>query len=231
MGTDAVQVWRIGPPLPDPGPLEELLDEEERARASSIRSASARARFVTARAAARTVLGGVLDRDPRGLRFARRCANCGADDHGKPYLPDGRGVDFSIAHSGGVVLVGVARGRAIGVDVERLRETTDVEALARRALSPDERHELENLEPGARRGAFFRAWTRKEAYLKARGLGVAGGLDRWTVAPDGSVSAVASDRGDAAGWHVESLDVAPGYAGAVACDARFDPCLERLDLR
>jgi 4'-phosphopantetheinyl transferase len=216
----------------DPAALEMLLDDRERARAERFYAVRARELFVLGRAAARTVLGRALDRDPRELRFVRRCAACGASDHGKPYLAEHAGeVDFSISHSGDRVLVAVGCARAVGVDIERIRESSHVDVVARHALSEPDREVLAGLYGGERHRAFFRCWTRKEAYLKARAIGMAGGLDRWTVAPDGSVSATSgADRAEAAHWRVQTLDMGSVYLAAVASEGPFDVRLEQLDI-
>jgi 4'-phosphopantetheinyl transferase superfamily len=100
----------------------------------------------------------------------------------------------------------VARGRRVGVDVERVRRGTDVLAIAAGSLSAAERLEIESAPTDeGQREAFFRLWTRKEAYLKATGVGLAGGLD-----------AVAG-----AGWTVRPLRAPAGYAAAVAGEGRF----------
>ena len=227
-------VWRVSTAVSPAAieALEPLLDEHERTRAARFGVAAARERFVVGRAVAKTALGQMLGRDPRELRFALRCAVCGLEDHGKPYLTGHAGeVDFSISHSGGVALVAVGRGLAVGADVELVRESTDVDALALRVLSPEERAPLAGLSGAERRVAFFRSWTRKEAYLKGRGTGLAGGLDRWTISPDGRVSSsAAADRSEAARWCVRSLEVGAGYLAAVAADDPFDAQVEPLGL-
>jgi 4'-phosphopantetheinyl transferase len=229
----AVHVWRLRVPPEGAGldALERLLDRAERDRAARFRVDGARRRFVAGRAGARIALGRTVGSDPRALRFATRCAVCGSPEHGKPFLAaDGDGIDFSVSHSGELAVVAVGAGRAVGVDLERIRESTDVAGVARHVLSETERAGLEGLDDTERRLAFFRSWTCKEAYLKARGLGLAGGLDRWIVA-GGAVSA--ADPGDAhaaLGWRVRSFDPGPGYAGAAASDAPFELRVEDLPI-
>jgi 4'-phosphopantetheinyl transferase len=202
-----VHVWLVPVALP-PEPaaaFSALLDDGERERARGLRIDAARERFVVSHGALRLVLGRVTGSAPAGLRFARRCGHCGATGHGKPHLP-GAGIDFSLSHSGSLALIAVARGRRVGADVERVRPHTDVLAIARRAFSRAERVEIESASTDeGRRAAFFRCWTRKEAYLKARGLGLAGGLDS-LAGP---------------GWQVRSLRAPTGYAAAVAAEGQF----------
>jgi 4'-phosphopantetheinyl transferase len=165
-------------------------------------------RSAASHAALRLVLGRLTGRAPEGLRFERRCGHCGATGHGKPHLADRSELDFNISHSGELALIAVARGRRVGVDVERVRPRTDVLAIARGSFSVRERRAIESGETDeARREAFFRCWTRKEAYLKARGEGLAGGLD--------------TDPEEAGGWQIRSLRVPGGYSAAVAGEGRF----------
>jgi 4'-phosphopantetheinyl transferase len=168
----------------------------------------ARKRSLVGHVALRLVLGELTGTAPASLRFERRCGHCGRAGHGKPRLAGRSGLDFSLSHSGGLVLIAVARGRRVGADVERVRARTDVLAIARGSLSARERRTIESPATSeARRAAFFRCWTRKEAYLKGLGTGLAGGLD--------------TDPDEAAGWQLRSLPAPPGYAAAVAAEGQF----------
>jgi 4'-phosphopantetheinyl transferase len=199
-----VHVWLV-PVAGAPEPTA-ILDDDERERARRFRVDAARKRFVVSHGALRLILGGLTGMAPNSLRFARRCGHCGGADHGKPHLSGSSELDFSLAHSDGLALIAVARERLVGVDVERVRARTDILAVARNAFSPAERLEIESPPADeARRAAFFRCWTRKEAYLKAKGVGLAGGLD-CMAAP---------------GWQIRSLRTPPGYMGAVAGEGQF----------
>ena len=165
-------------------------------------------RSLVGHVALRLVLGELTGCAPERLRFERRCGHCGGSGHGKPQLAGRPDLDFSLSHSGELVLIAVARGRRVGADVERVRARTDVLAIARGSLSGRERRAIEaGRTDAARREAFFRCWTRKEAYLKGLGVGLAGGLD--------------TDPDEAPGWQVHSLPVGAGYAAAVAADRQF----------
>ena len=167
-----------------------------------------RKRSLISHVALRLVLGELTAAAPESLRFERRCGHCGGAGHGKPQLAGRRDIDFSISHSDELALIAVARGRRVGADVERVRPRTDVLAIARGSLSVRERQAIESLETDeARRAEFFRCWTRKEAYLKGLGVGLAGGLD--------------TDPEEAQGWQVESLLAPLGYVAAVAAEGQF----------
>jgi 4'-phosphopantetheinyl transferase len=138
--------------------------------------------------------------------------------HGKPFLasPDD-GLDFNLSHSGRWLLFAFARGRAVGVDVESMDRAVDWDAVARRFFSAREQAALQSLPAEQRRGAFFRCWTRKEAYLKATGQGVTLGLSRFavTLAPGGPAALAWVEEGDPQGWSIADVDPEPGYAGAL----------------
>jgi 4'-phosphopantetheinyl transferase len=232
-----VHAWLVPVAAPphSPAVLEDLLDDEERERARRFRVAAARDRFVVAHAALRLVLGRRTGLAPEMLRFARRCGHCGGTDHGKPYLSAAgqSDIDFSLSHSDALVLVALARGRLVGADVERVRRRTDVVAVARHAFAPAEWRAIEALATdGERRDAFFRCWTRKEAYLKARGEGLAGGMDSFSVAvgdDDWCRPHVAADPGEAGRWRIRSLPTPPGYRAAIAAEGAWE--LRSAELR
>ena len=144
-----------------------LLDEGELRRARTLRRPADRRRHVAARALVRTVLSRYLPPAPQDWRFV-------ADAHGRPQLsPEHRlpELQFNIAHTAGLVVLALRVGGALGVDVETPRRRTDTLALER-YFAPAERAALRALPAAARRRRFFEVWTLKEAYLKARGLGL-----------------------------------------------------------
>lgn len=190
-----------------------MLDGEERERAARFRLALHRRRFVAARGALRRILGGYLGMPPAELHFTY-------GPHGKPALPAHPELSFNLSHSEDLALLAVTCGPPVGVDVERLRRLDNLEGLARRVLSGRERRRLAALPPEQRQAAFHRAWTRKEAYLKARGEGIFRGLERVEVtfepgAPPRLVAA-ADDPLTTAFWTLCSLEPAPGFIAAVA---------------
>ena len=175
-----------------------LLDEDERARAGRFAFEGDRLRFVAAHAILREVLARYLP--AAELRFTY-------GPHGKPALARGEGLEFNMSHSGDLALYAVTRGRAVGVDVERVRPEVARELTAARFFTPAEVEGILSLPDAAQTRAFFTVWTRKEACLKATGRGLSVPLDAFAVWP-------------AAGppWQVLDLDVGPGYAAALAAE-------------
>ena len=198
--------------------LAALLSAEERERAGRFRFERDQRRYVAGRALLRRLLAWYLDEDPASLRFV-------VGGHGKPALADRgeRTIDFNVAHADDLVLFAVTRVGPVGVDVERVHAMPDLDQVAAVSFSARERAELATVQPASRTDAFFRCWTRKEAYIKAIGDGLSHPLDRFDVslaARAGShLLALDGDESRARAWSV--LDVAPtdGYAGAVAIES------------
>jgi 4'-phosphopantetheinyl transferase len=153
------------------GRLEEaasILSVDERARAGRFHFDRDRRRFIVGRAMLRALLGSYLEMDPASLTFEYGPA-------GKPTLglgTAGPDLKFNVAHSGALALYAVTWHCEVGIDIERLRMIPEVEKIAGHYFSPGENAQLRSL-PWARRSeAFLIGWTRKEAYLKARGIGL-----------------------------------------------------------
>lgn len=180
-----------------------LLDDEERARADRFRFERDRRRFVLRRGLLRTLLAARLGRDPAALRFTRNA-------FGKPALP-GSDLRFSASHSHGTALLAVAWGVELGCDIERCDERIDTDGMARAHFAPGEISALERLPLGHRLDGFVRCWTRKEAYVKALGVGLSYPLDSFDTSDPG---------GSMAGWSLESFEPRPGYHATVAVQGR-----------
>lgn len=149
-----------------------LLSTDERRRAARLRFAVDRDRFVAAHVALRLVLAEQCARHATALNLAY-------GPLGKPWLPDHAGLHFSLSHSGALALIAVGYRGPLGVDVECLRAVPDALVLAERHFTPMENRALKAVESSQRTRAFLTCWTRKEACLKAIGLGL--GLDPSTV--------------------------------------------------
>lgn len=176
-----------------------LLSEPERAHADRGSAPVARRRTVL-RAALRRLAGEVLGLDPSAVPIS-------VGEHGRPELRV-PGIDLGCSRSGELGLVAVARGRRLGIDVERVLPWEDG-VLVEQWLAPTERAELTALAPAARSLAATRCWTRKEAVLKALGAGLHGGpADLVVGTSDGAVSV--------AGWHIRPVRVPAGLVAAVA---------------
>ena len=216
--TDEVHVWRARLDLSDDGlqVCAATLTAAERERAARYRFEAPRRHFTVARGTLRRLLARYVDVSPGTLEFDY-------GDYGKPVLASPRGgVRFNVSHSGDVVLLAFGRGRDVGVDVERSERQVAWDTVARRFFSRQELDDLEALPGEARREAFFRCWTRKEAFIKATGHGVAFGLSNFAVSlrPDQGPAVVWVREGEAAAWRLTDADPGAGYAGALCARGR-----------
>lgn len=156
------------------------LRSSEVARAERYRFKAPRRRFVAARGLLREILGGYLNLPPDRMQFQKNA-------WGKPRLTRPQdALQFNIAHTGDLLLVAVTAERTVGIDVETVRPVQNLDGLVTCAFSPTERVAFRALPRSQRLEAFFATWTRKEAYMKARGLGFGLPLGAFdvTVAPD-----------------------------------------------
>ena len=189
-----------------------LLSADELARAARFHFSRDRDRFVFFHGVLRTILGRQLGAAPAALRFETAPG-------GKPYLP-GSPLRFNVSHSRDDVLIAAAWEREVGIDIEFLRADVAVSGIAERFFSPGECAALAALPPEDRVRGFFTCWTRKEAYLKARGSGLALPLARFevTVAPGEAPALLDAPEGAAevARWKMADVPVPDGFAALVA---------------
>jgi 4'-phosphopantetheinyl transferase len=199
-----------------------LLSDDERARAGRFRFVEHANRYTVARASLRRILSRYADVAPGLLRF-NYTAN------GKPFLAN-TSTRFNLSHSSNLGVIAVTRDREIGVDVEQIRHDDDLLDISEHYFAPAERAVLRLLPAEERCFGFFRCWTRKEAYLKARGEGLSMDLHAFCVSlgPDEPAALLASAEGPAElqRWKFAHLDLQDGYAAALAvegreCDLRF----------
>jgi 4'-phosphopantetheinyl transferase len=177
--------------------LESCLSDAERERAARFRFERDRRRFIVARARLREELAARLGVRPEAVRFAY-------GDNGKPRLAD-HALQFSVSHCDDVALFAFSKTAEVGVDIEAIRPVREADAIAVQFFSPLEHAGYAALAPRDRLLGFFRVWTRKEAYVKALGVGFSMALERFdlSVAPRG--------------WHVHSFFPLPGFIASLAC--------------
>lgn len=213
-----IQVWAVSlhPSASEVDRLGRLLSPDEAARADRFRFDRHRRRYVVGRGVLRTLLGRYLDRSPTEISF-----RYGPNE--KPYLSEsGQNLEFNLSNSDDLAVVAFTRDREVGADVEKLRPLPDALDIAERFFSAGERQVLAAVPEAEREQAFFRAWTRKEAYLKAVGTGITVPLDRFDVslAPQDPPRMLAME-GDAergARWSLFHLEPEDGYLGAIAIE-------------
>jgi 4'-phosphopantetheinyl transferase len=219
---EEVHLWRIDLSALRTGEdrWQRILSSDEAARAARYRFQVDRQRYAISRGVLRTILGSYLRIDPVCIAFSYSARE-------KPSLSSVHaesGITFNISHSGEVTLLAFTRNRDIGVDVEEIGRKSDLEAIARRFFSAHEQKQLFALPPEARSEAFFRCWTRKEAYIKATGDGLSLPLSQFdvSIAPGDCDALIATrpDATEAARWSMREIPAGAGYIGALCVRGR-----------
>lgn len=212
---EEVHVWRARLDG-DSATLHGLLSEDERERAARFRFERDRSRYVVGRAVLRRLLGGYSGRPAAELRF-----RYGTNE--KPYLP-GSDVWFNVSHSGPVALFAFSGAGELGIDIELEGPDVARERVAEHFFAPGEVRRLRAVPEALQARAFLHCWTRKEAFIKARGDGLSLALDSFEVSLGPDVPAellwTAFSSEEAARWRLTDLsDPSAGYVAALATAA------------
>jgi 4'-phosphopantetheinyl transferase len=222
IGPGEAHVWRysLDPSPEDLERFEATLSADEVRRADRFRGPGLRRRFVAGRGGLRAVLSAYLGGPAEAVAFSY-------GRHGKPTLEpetEAPPFEFNLSHTHELALCAISSVGRLGVDVEQLRPMDgDGRGLIGRYFSASEQAEFLSLADHDRLSAFFRGWTRKEAYLKAVGTGLATVLDSFdvTLAPHlpAAILRVGDDLDAGERWSLFDLDAGPGYAAALAIEA------------
>ena len=220
---DEIHVWRqpIGLLDQELESLWEILSTDERHRAERYRFDASRRTFVVCRGMLRIMLSGYLKKPPSQLEFTYT-------KYGRPELSlagEENNLDFNISHAEDLAVLGFSRKRRIGIDVEKVRRDFDTSEIAEHFFSECERRELRQTPKDESHEAFFRCWTRKEAFIKALGEGLSHPLDSFDVSIErGSrpkLLATRPDVNEAARWSLWAVTVPTGYVAALAAERGF----------
>ena len=218
-----IHIWRANLDL-QPAGLDRLkawLAPEEESRSARFHFARDRDRFVASRGALREVLGAYMSISPGAIQF---CYGI----HGKPAVrvdDSGLPIRFNISHAEGLAVFAFARGREIGIDLEPISTAFPGEEIAARYFSAQELAELRALQPAERAEGFSLCWTGKEAYAKARGLGLGIRLDSFSVSlTPGQPESLQSE--DSSRWTLRSFRPASNFVAAIVsegpkCELRY----------
>jgi 4'-phosphopantetheinyl transferase len=214
---DEVQLWLVDLEAvrANESRWQEILSGDESERASRFYFLRDRQSFVASRAVLRMILAGYLAVDPGSLNFSY-------SKREKPFLGAAYAesdIRFNVTHSGDIAMLAFTRQREIGVDVEQIRSDVEVESIARRFFSTNERMQLAALPSEEKVDAFFRCWTRKEAYIKATGDGLSLPLDQFDVSlgmeAGNALLATRPDESEVSRWLLREVPTEPGYIAAV----------------
>ncbi|HEX3145091.1 MAG TPA: 4'-phosphopantetheinyl transferase superfamily protein [Pyrinomonadaceae bacterium] len=216
-----VHIWRARLDVPWSWTFDAALSLEDRTRADRFKFESDRRKFCAARASLRLILSRYL-----GMKPGRIPLETG--EFGKPFIADknvAQGLRFNLSHSHQVALISVARDREVGVDIEFMRSDFVTDDVANHFFSPAEVAEFRNVQTELRTRSFFNCWTRKEAYIKARGEGLYCPLDQFDVSvmPDAPAMLLESrvDPADTDRWIFNEISAGERYAATVAIEKKF----------
>lgn len=228
--SDRIDVWRV---CVDPRDQSEqdfrrILAPDELARASRFHFEKDRGRYIRGRATLRILLGRYLETPPGEIRFQY-------ENNGKPELAlphDPRILRFNVSNSHGLALIAVGSGNAVGIDIEKVRPMPDLLDIARRFFSTREVQALLAVSEDKRQEAFFACWTRKEAFLKATGIGLSYPLSKFSVSvdPDGSAELCeVEENAHAAGqWSLKDVRPGEGFRGTLVWEGGCK-CIEHWE--
>jgi len=216
---DEVHIWRLEPELTaDLSCYSALLSREERERAARFRFAHLTHNFIVDHARMRLLLGAYTGLDPQTLFYV-------VNEFGKPELANhDASLRFNLSHTEGLSLLVICLDTPVGVDVEAVRSMDDWRDVARSHFSRSEVDALQLVAESDQQHAFFRCWTRKEAFIKAHGRGLSMPLDSFAVSlgreSEPALLECTWDPEETKCWSLVSLDVAEKFVGALAVRGR-----------
>ena len=189
------------------------LSGEERSKANRLKNDAVRNRFILTSGKLRHKLAEFTGEQPQDIKLARQA-------HGKPFMAEHGEIVFNLSHTADKMIIAVGYKCQLGVDIEVWKSRTDFSGLARKCMDPQEIKDWQALPEGAKLPEFYRIWTRKEAFVKAVGRGIALGLRQCVVSREnpGSFDSVPASCGSASDWKVMDLDLETGISGAVVVD-------------
>lgn len=219
LSPDYLDIWQVPlSPSPRMDRYRALLSRDELDRCGRFKSEKRRREYTIIRGLLRLLIGRCMDVDPSTFEFAYT-------EHQKPYLPAaslGVPISFNITHSHNLALIALTLERMIGVDIEFIRHNVEFRKLAKRFFSKQESRALDAYDDTLLPAAFFACWTRKEAFVKALGDGIAFGLHDFTVSVDPRDREVAlltdRDSNESGKWSIINLDIVSDYAAAIAAN-------------
>ncbi|MDJ1184389.1 4'-phosphopantetheinyl transferase family protein [Roseofilum casamattae] len=187
-----------------------LLSPDEVERAQRFHFPEHRDYFILARGILRRLLAGYLQIQPKVIQFAY-------SDRGKPSLASpASDLNFNLSHSQGRAVYGFVWHQRIGVDLEVLRPMPNALSLAKRFFLPREYEAIASATPSEQSALFFRYWTYKEAYLKARGIGLVGLEEAEVILNENSASISLSSETETTDWHLFPLERGENTLAAAA---------------
>lgn len=215
MKADTIQIWHgnIAAEDADYQSHWRVLDATEQDHAERIKIDLVRKRYVEAHGRLRKALAQTLNELPKKIRIKKT-------EYGKPYLPDTPELVFNLSHSAEVMVIAVGRDCRLGVDIEICKARTSLSGMVEKCFGEEEITYWNAVPEAEKIVEFYRFWTRKEAFVKATGRGIALGLDNCVINPENQAEflRVPSTCGQASMWHVRDMLLGQGICSALVTD-------------
>ena len=160
--------------------LYDYLSEDEKERADKLKVKQKRKQFIVSRSVLRKLISNCIDKNYDEIKFYYA-------EHDKPFIKEkhnNKTIKFNISHSEDYILIALTLENRVGIDIEKINKKIDAESLSKRFFSQNEYEYLKSIEINKKLDAFYTIWTKKEAFIKATGKGVAFGLDKFSVTSD-----------------------------------------------
>ncbi|WP_411728529.1 4'-phosphopantetheinyl transferase family protein [Methyloglobulus sp.] len=202
-----------------------ILDPTEQQHVSTIKNEQLHRRYVEIHARLRILLGHVVNAMPEQLRIHKT-------EYGKPYLADYPELVFNLSHTANKMVVAIANNYDLGIDIELCKPRTNLDALVDKCFAEEEKSYWQQLPENEKTQAFFRFWTRKEAFVKATGKGIALGLKQCVINPlnQTELLRIPQDYGQASEWFIQDIDLGEFICCALAAKNKGINHIERLDV-
>jgi 4'-phosphopantetheinyl transferase len=215
LNTDTVEIWHGNIAAEDAHYQDywHVLDAAEQAHADVIKNDLLRKRYVIVRGRLRNVLAKTLNEPPEKISIKKA-------EHGKPYLADTPGLAFNLSHSSDAMVIAVGWNCRLGVDIESCKPRSSLAGLVEKCFAEEEIAYWSRLTEAEKTAGFYRFWTRKEAFVKATGRGIALGLNHCVINPENQTEflRVPAGYGPASTWHVLDIALGQGACSALVTD-------------
>jgi 4'-phosphopantetheinyl transferase len=193
-----------------------VLDEAEQTQAGKFKNELLQKRYVEIHGLLRNLLARMLNQPPEKIRIKKA-------EHGKPYLADYPEMAFNLSHTADRLMIALGLDCQLGADIEKYKKRINLSGLVDKCFAEEEAAYWNKLPETRKIPEFYRFWTRKEAFVKATGHGIALGLNHCVINPEypEEFLRVPEKCGPASAWHVLDIDLGEEVCGALAADKKF----------
>jgi len=218
LGINEVKIWHGKVTVEDANyqAYWRVLDETEQIQAQKFKNALLHNRYVEIHGRLRNLLATTLNQSPEKISIKKA-------EHGKPYLADYPELAFNLSHTADRLMIAVGKDCQLGVDVEICKPRVNLPGLVNKCFAEEEIAYWTQLPETQKNQAFYRYWTRKEAFVKATGHGIALGLDQCVINPENPAQflRIPGKFGMPLTWHVLDIELGEGVCSALVADKKF----------